>query len=141
MAKPVRLSGMAALTGTDADGSAVRLGHTIEVEVGDREAIVGMRGLGGGGAGEVRDGHPAVRRHWRAIDGELRRTAYRERPAVGDPKPKDRTGRANPPDHGDRVICPECLGTDLECGLCEGGAMVTPFEAEEWTAQRGDGGG
>lgn len=133
MAKQVRLSGTAALTG--ADGAP--LAHAIEVAVDADGARVGLRGLGGGGTGEVRDGHPAVCRHWHRIDDELRRTAYRERPALGDPKAKNRTGKAKPARSGS-VVCPKCLGADLECPLCEGGAVVTPFTADEWIAQQGD---
>lgn len=131
MVKQVRFSGTTALTG--ADGAP--LAHAIEVAVDAAGARVGLRGLGGGGTGEVRDGHPAVSRHWHRIDDELRRTAYKERPVVSrfkDPRPAATMARGMAP-------CPACGGLDMECGLCEGAGAVSRFAAQEWVDQHAEG--
>jgi hypothetical protein len=112
--------------------------HEIRVEVGD-EVVYRMRGEGGGARDEVRDAHPAVKRHYHQLEAKRQVTAYRNRsvrcelpPGGKAPKvvtvdaPRDEIGRP-------MERCPACAGVGATmCGYCDQLGWVTIGQAENW---------
>jgi len=126
---------METVTGGESSGPD---SHAIRVEVGD-EVVYRMEGLGSGAKDEVRDGHPAVRRHYHQLEHARQVTAYRHRTVRCELPPggkvRKRTTTDAPRDEIGRPMerCPACNGIGATvCAYCDQLGWVTIGQAEYW---------